>query len=125
MAKRKYSVKKMVIAIKESKGMIYVAARKMGCAANTIYNYAAEYEEVQRAIDEERGMMVDTAELALWKALQNGEAWAISLTLKTLGKKRGYVERQELTGADGKPIDVNISKGYIQVSPDDWDDKNE
>jgi len=115
----------MVIAIKESKGMIYVAARKMGCAANTIYNYAAEYEEVQRAIDEERGMMVDTAELALWKALQNGEAWAISLTLKTLGKKRGYVERQELTGADGKPIDVNISKGYIQVSPDDWDDKNE
>ena len=119
MANRKYSVKKMVEAIHESKGMVYIAARKMGCAANTIYNYAAEYKEVQQAIDEERGMMVDTAELALWKAVQNGEAWAVSLTLKMLGKNRGYVERQEITGKDGGAIE--IAKGYINISPDDWD----
>jgi len=121
MAKRKYSTKTMIEAIHESKGMIYVAARKLGCAANTIYNYANEDEEVQRAINEERGLMIDTAELALWKALQNGEAWAVSLTLKTIGKDRGYTERYEHTGPDGKPIEVAV-KGYVSISPDDWDD---
>ena len=43
----------------------------------------------------ERGMMIDVAEIALWKAIQNGEGWAISLALKTIGRERGYTERVE------------------------------
>jgi hypothetical protein len=35
--------------------------------------------------------MVDTAELALWHALQTSEAWAVQFALRTLGKDRGYV----------------------------------
>jgi hypothetical protein len=30
------------------------------------------------------------------------EAWAVCFTLKTIGKGRGYVERNEVTGANGK-----------------------
>jgi len=30
----------------------------------------------------------------------------VTLTLKSLGKNRGYVERQEVTGADGGAIVV-------------------
>ena len=48
--------------------------------------------------------MVDTAELKLWQCIQNGEAWGITLCLKTIGKDRGYVERQEHTGQDGAPL---------------------
>ena len=48
--------------------------------------------------------MIDTAELKLWQSIQNGEAWGITLCLKTLGKDRGYVERQELSGQDGAPL---------------------
>ena len=47
--------------------------------------------------------MVDTAELKLWHSIQNGEAWGIAFCLKTIGKDRGYIERQEVTGADGAP----------------------
>ena len=104
----KYKVEDMVQALRESKGMIYVAARRLGCSPGTIYNYAAKYPPVQEVLDTERGIMVDTAELALWNALQKGEGWAISLTLKTIGRTRGYVERQELehTGKDGGAIVV-------------------
>lgn len=96
MGSKKYSAEEVVAALRASKGMVYVAARQLGCSANTIYNYAKSYTSVQEALTAERGMMIDTAEIALWKAIQNGEGWAISLALKTIGKQRGYVERLEL-----------------------------
>jgi hypothetical protein len=104
MTREKFKASDIVAALQKSRGMVYVAARQLGCAANTIYNYAKKYPSVQAAIDEQRGIMIDIAEIALWNALQNGEAWAVSLTLKTLGKSRGYIERQELTGADGEAL---------------------
>lgn len=110
MPSKKYKAHDIVEALNASKGMVYVAARQLNCSANTIYSYAKQYPEVQEAIDQQRGLMVDTAELALWKALQAGEAWAVSLTLKTLGKQRGYVERQELTGGNGAPLDIVIRR---------------
>lgn len=108
MGREKFTASDVVDALRASKGMVYVAARALDCSANTIYNYAKRYATVQEAINQERGMMVDTAELALWKAIQNGEGWAISLTLKTLGKSRGYVERSEITGSDGSELIVRV-----------------
>lgn len=96
--KLKYKINDMINAINATKGMVYVAADKLGCDPVTIYNYAKKYPEVQAAIDAQRGRMVDTAELALWKALQNGEGWAISLTLKTIGRERGYTEKLLIEG---------------------------
>ena len=116
MARQKYTPKQVADALTKSKGMVYVAARNLGCAANTIYNYAERYAIVQEVIDQERGMMIDTAEIALWKALQNSEAWAVSLVLKTIGKNRGYVERQELTGKDGEKLQPTI---YLPSIADD------
>lgn len=108
MGREKFTASDVVDALRASKGMVYVAARALDCSANTIYNYAKRHATVQEAINQERGMMVDTAELALWKAIQNGEGWAISLTLKTLGKSRGYVERSEITGSDGSELIVRV-----------------
>ena len=50
----------------------------------------------------------DRAEIKLMEAVENGEIAAIIFRLKTKAKKRGYVERQELTGADNQPI-ITIS----------------
>lgn len=116
--KGKFTEKDVIDALTASKGMVYVAARRLGCVANTIYNYAEKYPAVKEAMTQERGLMVDTAEIALYKAVQNGEPWAVSLTLKTIGKDRGYTERQEISGPDGSAIEI---KGYVGISPDDWD----
>jgi len=84
--------------------MVFLAAKRLGCDADTINRYCQRYPTVMAAKQAERGEMVDTAELKLWQSIQNGEAWGITLALKTIGKDRGYVERTEQTGKDGAPL---------------------
>ena len=107
----KFTPDQMIEAIHESRGMVYVAARAIGCTPQTVYNYAKRYKKVQAAIDAERGIMIDNAELVLWDAIQARKPWAVSLTLKTIGKHRGYVERQEVTGADGDAVEIRVVGG--------------
>jgi hypothetical protein len=50
------------------------------------------------------------------KAMQNENMSAIIFFLKTQGKSRGYVERQEISGADGtKLFEVTIVDGTDQT----------
>ena len=89
--------------------MIYLAASALGCSPRTVYRHAAKNPKVQDVIDSYRGKLVDKAELKLEQAVMNGEPWALTLTLKTLGKQRGYVERQEFVGKDGETININVT----------------
>lgn len=97
-----YRTADIIAALERTHGMIYLAAKELGCNPSTIYRRADKDKKVQAVIDSYRGQLVDKAELKLEQAVMNGEPWAVTLTLKTLGKNRGYVERQEVTGADGK-----------------------
>ena len=63
---------------------------------------------VKQVIDDSRDELVDIAELALRSSVTSQEPWAVALVLKTLGKNRGYVERQEVTGADNGPVLVKV-----------------
>jgi len=47
------------------------------------------------------------AETELYRAIRDGKDWAVKYILSTKGKSRGYVERQEVTGADGGAIIVD------------------
>jgi len=85
----------IIKALRKHKGLIYQAAKTLGCSHTTIYRYKDLYPKVQEAIDQERGLFVDKAEDKLNRAVESGEAWAIALVLKTLGKSRGYVEKVE------------------------------
>ena len=98
--------KRMLDAIKKNGGAVYLAARELGCAPNTIYNRMEKVPAMKQAVDDARGEVVDYAEQKLRLAVLNGEPWAIGMTLKTIGKSRGYVERQEVTGADGGAVVV-------------------
>jgi hypothetical protein len=108
--KPRYTAAQVIAALRETKGMIFLAAKRLGCDPDTVQNYCKRYPTVQAAKDAERGEMVDTAELKLWQSIQNGEAWGITLALKTIGKDRGYVERVEQTGKDGAPLQMLIEQ---------------
>ena len=103
-----YRTADIIKALEETHGMIYLAASSLGCSPHTVYRHAAKNPKVQDVIDSYRGKLVDKAELKLEQAVMNGEPWALTLTLKTLGKQRGYVERQEVTGADGAAHKIEV-----------------
>jgi Flp pilus assembly protein CpaB len=50
--------------------------------------------------------MLDNAESILYKKVLEGSTPELLFFLKTQGKRRGYVERSEVTGADGDAIPV-------------------
>ena len=85
------------------------AAHVLKCHPDTIRNYAKRYTTVNEALLSERAELVDLAEMGFKSAIMNKEPWALAFALKTLGKHLGYVERQELTGADGEAMKHTIS----------------
>lgn len=97
MAKReKNTPEEVAAALRATNGLVYLAADRLGVAASTIYRAAERHKEVAAALEHQKGKRLDTAEAALWKAVKAGEAWAVCFYLKTQGKARGYVERQEV-----------------------------
>jgi hypothetical protein len=106
MSAERYTAAQIIEALKATKGMVYLAADKLGCSHQTVYNYIERYPTVKTEWDSQNGKMGDTAELKLYQAIINGEPWAVAFYLKTKGKTRGYVERSEVTGADGNAIPV-------------------
>ena len=83
-------------AIRKAQGLISSAAELLGCEQTTVYRRIAKSAALQRVVAQSRERTLDRAELALAKAVQAGEGWAVCFTLKCLGKNRGFVERQEL-----------------------------
>lgn len=102
-------------ALSETFGLVTLAARRLGIHPSTIYNRAKKTKKIQEAIDIARDNLVDNAELRLREAINRGDAWAVAFTLRTIGKKRGYTERHEVTGAEGEAIKT---QNVTAVSPE-------
>ncbi|MGV8142931.1 MAG: hypothetical protein ACP5NS_04860 [Candidatus Pacearchaeota archaeon] len=64
---------------------------------------------------DERANLDDTGEDAFEEALSKKEIWAIKSWLKYRGRERGFVERQEHTGKDGK--DLPTTKQQVVYVP--------
>ena len=108
MAKALYTAEMMIQALKATKGMVYLAADRLGCSYQTVYNYIAKYPTVKATFDTESGRILDVGEMKLYESVLNGEAWGVCFLLKTKGKHRGYVERTEHTGDDGKEFVIRV-----------------
>jgi hypothetical protein len=107
--RRKFTVDQVILALQEAKGMTTVAARILHCDLKTLEKMARDFPQVAEVKRQERESMLDTGELSLLRAVQNGEAWAVCFLLKTQGKMRGYIERAEISGPDGGAIGVEVS----------------
>jgi hypothetical protein len=97
--KEKFTPAEVAAALRDAEGMVYLAAERLDVAASTVYRYAERHPEVREAMDHQKGRRLDTAENKLWAAVKRGSAWAVCFFLKTQGKARGYVERQEIEQA--------------------------
>ena len=124
----KPSIKQFTHVANACGGILSDIAANFGVARLSVYNWCEEDSRFKQALEDSRERFVDLAESNLRKLVagvpaiekdENGEkrfaGWierpsetAIIFTLKTRGKKRGYVERQEVEA------DVNL-KGSISI----------
>lgn len=100
----RFTPDEVIAALRKARGIMRYAASSLGCHRTTISGMAKRHAEVQAVLEEETEGLIDTAEGKLAEAIARGELGAIIFFLKTRGKRRGYIERGELTGADGKPL---------------------
>jgi hypothetical protein len=77
-------------------GGVYLVAESLGIWPQAIYARIKKSPELQQLLDLYDGRRTDVAELKLEQAIGNGEPWAVQFQLKTKGRSRGYVERQEI-----------------------------
>ena len=102
------SAEQMITAINEAQGYVTRAADLLGVSRQTFYVYLKKYKTAKDALDNSRERRHEWVESKLMKAIKDDNLTAIIFYLKTQGKHLGYVERQELTGADSGPITFNV-----------------
>ena len=104
MAKN-YQISDIKKAIDGSGGYITEIAARLKCDWHTAKDYITKLglEEYLKLEEETR---LDKAERKLDQQIDSGDTTALIFFLKTKGKKRGYIERQEITGAEGEKLNA-------------------
>jgi len=87
-------------------GIVMTAARNGGVARSTFYRWMDEDTAFKAAVEEIRESAIDHVESKLFSLIDSGDTGSTIFFLKTRAKKRGYVERSEITGADGGPVEM-------------------
>lgn len=89
--------KKMFEALCSSLGNITAATERVGISRQTHYNWLEEDSEYAQAMSEVEDRQIDFYETALHGLIKDKNATAVIFALKTKGKKRGYIEKQEIS----------------------------
>ncbi|QDP55029.1 MAG: hypothetical protein Unbinned96contig1002_39 [Prokaryotic dsDNA virus sp.] len=88
--------KSLIEALEKSLGVVTTACKIVDCNRSTFYKYYNNDSKFKAAVDELQDMTLDFVESQLHKQIKNGNTTATIFYLKTKGKKRGFVERQEI-----------------------------
>jgi len=88
--------KAMVEALEKSLGIVTTACKTVGINRTTHYEWYNNDPQYKLAVDSIADIALDFAESKLHKSIENGSDTATIFYLKTKGKRRGYVERQEI-----------------------------
>lgn len=105
----------MLVALEKSLGVITVACKLVAIDRKTHYRWLEKDEKYAAAVAEMTDVALDFAESKLHHLIQNNDTQATMFYLRTKGKARGYVERSEMTGPDGSPLNPPPTKQVIVV----------
>jgi predicted transcriptional regulator len=109
MNKSRHIKKESILkALEKSLGVVNIACKNADIPRSTFYKWLKEDEEFAEQVQDIENIALDFAESQLHQQIGSGNTSATIFYLKTKGKKRGYIERQEITGADGMPTNFQI-----------------
>ena len=107
------------MALEKSLGVVTTACKNVNIHRSTFYKYYQDDPNFKNSVDDIQNVALDFAESKLHKLIQNENVTAIIFYLKTKGKNRGYVERNEITGKDGNEINFVIPKDAESLESDE------
>ena len=110
-SKTKHSNKRMVEAMIKEMGIVSKAEKVAGITRATHYAWRKSDPAYDEAIKEVEETNIDIAESKLLEGIMQGDKILIMFYLKTKGKKRNYVERQEVAGVEEQPVEINVVIG--------------
>ena len=84
-------------------GIVSAVAEACGVTTRAVQRWSKQ-PRVAAMFEEVRNARLDLAESTIIQAIKNRNITAAIFYLKCHGKARGWVERQEVTGADGGPL---------------------
>ena len=111
MDKTEQHKKAMIEALEKSLGVVTTACKSVGIGRTTHYMWLDEDPEYRRNVESISDIAVDFAESSLHKQIKDGNPTSTIFFLKTKGKKRGYVERQEIDLGTDNHFRVEINLG--------------
>jgi len=100
----------MLEALKSTLGIVSKAAEVAGISRATHYLWMKEDEEYAQAVNDIHEYAIDFAESALFHLIKEKNPQATLFFMKTRGKGRGYVEKQEIEITERKPLSWLDSK---------------
>jgi hypothetical protein len=116
MDKTEQHKKAMLEALEKSLGVVTTACKSVGIGRTTHYMWLEEDPEYKRDVESISDIAVDFAESSLHKQIKDGNPTSTIFFLKTKGKKRGYVERQEIDLGTDNHFRVEINLGNEESS---------
>lgn len=113
---------KIAAALTKAKGNVTVVADQFDVSRAAIQKRIAASKHLAEVLADARESMIDKVESRFQAdCLKDEPHYQTSriFFLKTQGKSRGYVERQELTGADGDAVSLKIVKEIVIADGDE------
>ena len=144
MAQNAQQKRKLLDALRASLGVVETACQKAGVARRTHYNWLKKDKKYADEVAEIDDVAIDFGESQFYKLMRGytvpdtkvflnsdskepiivpitkhigTDASSVIFFLKIRGKKRGYIERSEVTGKDGEPIIGNITVQVLPAGP--------
>ncbi len=108
MDKTEQHKRAMLDALEKSLGVVTAACKAVGIGRTTHYLWMQEDAEYKAAVEGLSDVALDFAESQLHKQIKDGNSTATIFFLKTKGKKRGYIERQEIEAVGGKMFQIEV-----------------
>jgi|TARA_R100001460_G_scaffold103978_1_gene149444 hypothetical protein len=108
MNKTEHHKKALLEALEKSLGVVTTACKRSGVGRTTYYDWYNNDEDFKKQVDELSNVALDFVESKLFEQIEKGNPSSTIFYLKTKGKKRDYIERKEITGADGAPTNFVV-----------------
>lgn len=116
MNKQNVTLKKaMLEALEKSLGIVTTAAKSVGITRKTHYDWLNKDPEYRKAVIDLEDLALDYVESKLFKNIEKEKEASVFFYMKTKGKKRGYVERQEIVHQGGIPLTKMSNEAIEQI----------